>query len=333
VEIWNRIGKLARGTADWVGDVGLAVVSPAKFVWDIATAPFNDREEFNGFTNTLRQAGIDLGKNVGRPIGGIIAAADKTAQNILREPLSAAFLVAGQQDFSRSGLQRAWNARNEISIGQSAASALLAPAKLLPDQITPEFLDEDFNIYDEKKRKEAFSKSVFGRAISGSLDTVAQFAFDPTLIVGKTVKAIRSVDDAWEAIQKIRVARAGDEVNEYVNLAEDFANNDAVWAAAHPWVRATNNETDVAYLLGQTRTKEEALDTMLAILGDDSGIKRLEELRRPDLARLGLNTIDTLDNCNRLQLKLQPHEVSASVKQQQENSKLRLVPCLIIIVM
>ena len=284
MEIWNRIGNLARGTADWVGDVGLAVVSPAKFVWDIATAPFNDREEFNGFTSTLRQAGIDLGKNIGRPIGGIIAAADKTAQNILREPLSAAFLVAGQQDFSRSGLQRAWNARNEISIGQSAASALLAPAKLLPDQITPEFLDEDFNIYDEKKRKEAFSKSVFGRAISGSLDTVAQFAFDPTLIVGKTIKTIRSVDDAWEAIQKIRVARAGDEVNEYVKLAEDFANNDAVWAAAHPWVRATNNETDVAYLLGQTSTKDEALDTMLAILGDDSGIKRLEELRRPDLA-------------------------------------------------
>jgi len=286
VEIWNRIGKLARGTTDWVGDVLLGAVSLTgiKFAWDVATAPFNDREEFNGFYNTIRQAGLDTVKNVGRPIGGIIAAADKTAQNILREPLSAAFLVAGQQDFSRSGLQRAWNARNEISIGQSAASALLAPAKLLPDQITPEFLDEDFNIYDEKKRKEAFSKSVFGRAISGSLDTVAQFAFDPTLIVGKSVKAIRSVDDAWEAIQKIRVARAGDEYNEYVKLAEDFANNDAVWAAAHPWVRATNNETDVAYLLGQTSTKDEALDTMLAILGDDSGIKRLEELRRPDLA-------------------------------------------------
>lgn len=286
MEIWNRIGKLSRGTADWVGDVLLGAVSltGAKFAWDVFTAPFNDREEFNGFYNTIRQAGLDTVKNVGRPLGGIIAAADKTAQNILREPLSAAFLVAGQQDFSRSGLQRAWNARNEISIGQSAASALLAPAKLLPDQITPEFLDEDFNIYDEKKRKEAFSKSVFGRAISGSLDTIAQFGLDPTLGVAKGIKAIRSVDDAWEAIQKIRTARAGDEYNEYVKLAEDFANNDAVWAAAHPWVRATNNETDVAYLLGQTSTKDEALDTMLAILGDDSGIKRLEELRRPDLA-------------------------------------------------
>lgn len=284
MEVWNRLGKLAKGTADWVGDVGLAVVSPAKFVWDIATAPFNDREEFNGFYNTIRQAGVDLGKNIARPLGGVIAAVDKTAQNILREPLSAAFLFAGQQDWSKQGLSKAWNARNQISIGQSAAAGLLSPAKLLPDQITPEFLDSDFNIYDEKQRKEAFSKSVFGRAISGSLDTMAQFVLDPTLAIGKTVKTIRSVDDAWEAIQKIRVARAGDEANEYTKLAEDFANNDALWASAHPWVRATNNETDVAYLLGQTRTKEEALDTMLAILGDDSGIKRLEELRRPDLA-------------------------------------------------
>lgn len=284
MEVWNRIGKLARGTADWIGDVGLAVVSPAKFVWDIFSAPFNDREEFNGFYSTLRQAGTDWAKNLARPIGGVVAAVDKTAQNILREPLSAAFLFAGQQDWSKTGLSKAWNARNEISIGQSAASALLAPAKLLPDQITPEFLDSDFDIYDEKKRKEAFSKSAFGRVVSGSLDTAAQFGLDPTFAIGKTIKTIRSVDEAWEAIQGIRAAKVGDITNEYTKLAEDFANNDAIWAAAHPWVKATNNETDVAYLLGQTRTKDEALDTMLAILGDDSGIKRLEELRRPDLA-------------------------------------------------
>lgn len=286
MEIWNRLGKLSKGTADWIGDVGLGLVSltGAKFAWDVFTAPFNDRKEFDGFYNTIRQAGLDTVKNIARPVGGVIAAVDKTAQNILREPLSAGLLFVGQKDWSKQGLSNAWNARNQISIGQSAASALLSPAKLLPDQITPEFLDSDFNIYDEKQRKEAFSKSVFGRAISGSLDTVAQFALDPTLLIGKTVKTIRSVDDAWEAIQAIRVARAGDEVNDYTKLAEDFANNDALWAAAHPWVRATNNETDVAYLLGQTRTKEEALDTMLAVLGDDSGIKRLEELRRPDLA-------------------------------------------------
>lgn len=285
MEVWNRLGKLAKGTADWVGDLALGAVSitGAKFVWDVATAPFNDREEFNGVTNTLRQAGIDTVKNIARPFGGVVAALDKTAQNVLREPLSAAFLFAGQQDWSKTGLQKAWGARNQISIGQSAAASLLSPLKILPDQLTPEFLDSDFDIYDEKKRKEAFSKSVFGRALSGSLDTIAQFTLDPTLIVGKGVKAIRSVDDAWDAIQGIRAARAGD-INDYSKLAEDFANNDTLWAAAHPWVKATNNETDVAYLLGQTRTKEEAMDTMLAILGDDSGVKRLEELRRPDLA-------------------------------------------------
>jgi len=283
MEIWNRLGKLAKGTADWVGDVGLAVVSPAKFIWDIGTAPFNDREEFNGFYSTIRQAGVDFGKNIARPLGGVIAAVDKTAQNLLREPLSAAFLVAGQRDFSASGLKRAWEARNEVSVGQSALSALLSPAKLLPDQITPEFLDSDFNIYDEKQRKDAFSKNVFARVASGSLDVAAQFGLDPTLGLAKGIKLARSVDEAFEAIQKIRAASAGD-INEYSKLAEDFAANDAVWAAAHPWVKKTNNETDVAYLLGQTTNKNEAFDTMLAILGDESGIKRLEELRRPDLA-------------------------------------------------
>ena len=283
MEVWNRIGKFARGTADWVGDVGLAIVSPAKFVWDVTTAPFNDREEFNGFYSTIRQAGIDFGKNVLRPVGGVVAAIDKTAQNVLREPLSAAFLAAGQRDFSASGLRKAWEARNEVSVGQSVLSAILSPAKLLPDQITPEFLDSDFDIYDDKKRKEAFSKNAFARVASGSLDVAAQFGLDPTLGVAKVVKAVRSVDDAFEAIQKIRAAAAGD-INEYSKIAEDFAANDAIWAAAHPWVKATNNETDVSYLLGQTRTKQEAFDTMLAILGDESGIKRLEELRRPDLA-------------------------------------------------
>jgi hypothetical protein len=319
MEVWNRLGKLARGTADWVGDVALGAVSVtgAKFVWDVATSPFNDREEFNGFYNTIRQAGIDTVKNVARPFGGIIAAVDKTAQNVLREPLSAAFLYGSQKDWSADGLRRAWNARNEISIGQSAASLLLSPASVLPDQITPEFLDSDFDIYDEKQRKEAFSKNFFGRTISGGLDTIAQFTLDATFAVGKAVKAVRSVDDAWEAIQKIRQAKASPDeiVNEYTKLAEDFANNDAVWAAAHPWVKATNNETDVSYLLGQTRTKDEALDTMLAILGDDAGIKRLEELRRPDLAvplRIANGELD------RSSLKILLKEEQAMIEGQQE---------------
>jgi hypothetical protein len=282
MDVWNRLGKLGKGTLDWVGDVALGVTSlfGVKFAWDVSTALFNDREEFNGFYNTIRQAGIDTAKNVGRPIGGIIAAADKTAQNLLREPLSAAFLFAGQRE---DGFKKAWEARNQISFGQSALTAISQPLSFLPDSITAEFLDSDFDIYDEQKRKEAFERSVFGKYMSGTLDTVAQFAGDPLLLVGKAVKVIRSTDDAWDAIQGIRKARAGEE-NVYTKLAEDFANNDNIWASAHPWVKATNNETDVSYLLGQTNTKEEALDTMLAILGDDSGIKRLEELRRPDLA-------------------------------------------------
>ena len=115
MDVWNRLGKLGKGTLDWAGDVALGVTSlfGVKFAWDVFTAPFNDREEFNGFYNTIRQAGIDTAKNIGRPIGGVIAAADKTAQNLLREPLSAAFLFSGQRE---DGFKKAWEARNQISV-------------------------------------------------------------------------------------------------------------------------------------------------------------------------------------------------------------------------
>lgn len=51
MSVWNRLGNLAEGTKDWIGDIGLAAVSltGAKFVWDVGTAGFNDREEYNGF--------------------------------------------------------------------------------------------------------------------------------------------------------------------------------------------------------------------------------------------------------------------------------------------
>jgi hypothetical protein len=44
MDVWNRIGALAKGTRDWGLDIGLAIASPAKFAWDIATAGWNDRK-------------------------------------------------------------------------------------------------------------------------------------------------------------------------------------------------------------------------------------------------------------------------------------------------
>jgi hypothetical protein len=288
MSVWNRIGDLAKGTADWIGDVGLSVVSAPKFIWDVATAPLNPREEYNGFFNSIQQAGIDWTKNVARPIGGVLAAIDKTNQNLIREPLSALLVGSSTGQWSR-----AWENRNKISFGQAAASAggggILG---LLPDSITPEFMDSNFDIFDEASRKRAFQDSVYGRVVSGLGDTTIQLFGDVSIIGGKFVKAQKAADSAFEAVKAIREAKAFDptwsslaskEALRYDKLAQDFAANDAIWAANHPWVKASNNEASVAYLLGITTTKEEALSTMQALLGDKTGISKLDELKRPDI--------------------------------------------------
>jgi hypothetical protein len=285
MSVWNRLGDLGKGVFDWTRDVGLAIASPAKFAWDITTAPWNDREEFNGFLSTFKQATVDLGKNVGRPLGGVIGAIEATNRNLIREPLSALALAAGTD----AGWQKAWDNRNKISVGQAYTNLLgQGLGEILPDALTPKFMDSNFDIYDEKQRNEAFKKSLYGKVLSGSLDTVAQFVGDVSIVGGKAMVAYKAADKSKDAILALRQVRGGvldDKVaQKYDLLADDFANNDIAWALAHPWVKASNNEASVGYLLGITKTKEEAVETMLAVMGDSSGIKRLEDISRPDIA-------------------------------------------------
>jgi hypothetical protein len=294
MDIWNRIGDLAKGTRDWVGDVGLAAVSltGAKFLWDMGTAPWNDRKEFNGFLNTVKQSTIDTFKNIGRPIGGIIGAVEATNRNLIREPLSAVTLF-GQRDPNMGisdSWKKAWEARNEISFGQALVGQLGSSLSFLPDELTPKFMDSDFDIYDDKQREEAFSNSLMGKIASGSIDTIAQFAGDVSIIGGKLIASKRAADSAKDAILALREVRSGIPTTnklakKYDRLADDFANNDIAWAENHPWVKGSNNQATVSYLLGTTATKEEALNTMLAVMGDKSGIDILDELRRPDIAQ------------------------------------------------
>ena len=290
MDIWNRIGDLAKGTRDWGLDVGLAIASPAKFAWDIATAPWNDRKEFNGFLSTVKQSTIDLAKNVARPIGGVLGAIEATNRNLIREPLSAVTLFA-QRDPNMGisdSWKKAWEARNEISFGQALSTQLGGSLSFLPDDLTPKFMDSDFDIYDDKQREEAFSNSLMGKVASGSIDTIAQFAGDVSIIGGKLIASKRAADSAKDAIIALREVRSGIPTqnklaNKYSRLAEDFANNDIAWAQNHPWVKGSNNQATVSYLLGTTATKDEAINTMLAVMGDKSGIDMLDELRRPDI--------------------------------------------------
>ena len=291
MDIWNRIGDLAKGTRDWGLDVGLAISSPVKFAWDIATAGWNDRKEYDTFLGTLKQSTIDLAKNLGRPVGGVLGAIEATNRNLIREPLSAVTLFAqnkGDQSISDSW-KKAWEARNEISFGQALATQLGGSLSFLPDDLTPKFMDSDFDIYDDKQREEAFNESLMGKGLSGTIDTITQFAGDVSIVGGKLIASKRAADSAKDAIIALREVRSGIPTTnklaeKYSRLADDFAKNDIAWAQNHPWVKGSNNQATVSYLLGTTATKEEALNTMLAVMGDKSGIDLLDELKRPDIA-------------------------------------------------
>ena len=150
-------------------------------------------------------------------------------------------------------------------------------------------MDSDFDIYDDKQREEAFNESLMGKFASGTVDTITQFAGDVSIVGGKFVAAKRAADSAKDAIIALREVRSGIPTTnklaeKYSKLADDFANNDIVWAQNHPWVKGSNNEATTSYLLGISATKEEALNTMLAVMGDKSGIDILDELKRPDIA-------------------------------------------------
>lgn len=286
MSVWNNLGKLYKGTLGWLGDVAQVPFAPAKFVWDVFTAPLNDRVEYDGLINTLQQAGTDFGKTLARPIGGIGAAVLHTTENI-RQVGSAGLLYAGQGDqqgYGTDAFKKAWEAKDEISIGESAAGLFGSTFKLLPDSISPEFLRDNFNIYDAEQRQSAFHNSIMGKIVSGSLDFTAQVLLDPTLVAGKAVKAYKAADAASVALTEIKSALLGS-TNKYSKLADDFAANDIIWAKNHQWVRDGNDQATSSYLLGATTTREEALHTMRALLGDNGGAEALKSMGRIDIAR------------------------------------------------
>lgn len=297
MSVWDNIGRFNKGIQDWFKDVGLSIVSGPKFVWDVVTAPFNDREEFNGLANTLRQAGLDYAKNISRPIGGVAAGIYATNKNILWEPLTALQLASREVDLGGktkeeniTAWKKAWEARQEVPLGQAYAELLpwsygwKEYAKLTGTQEDlPLMLKENFDIFDDKQRDEAFKKSLYGGVMSGTLDFWKQFGLDVSLIGGKAVSKVRTPDDPRAALVGIDEALAGVN-NKYAKMGEDFAANPSVWAQKHPWVQAGNNPGITAHLLGESSTKEEALYTMKALLGDFSAVTKLEAMKRPDIA-------------------------------------------------
>ena len=280
MSIWNRLGDLAEGTKDWVGDVALGTASifGVKFAWDVTQSLWNDDEEYNGIAQTLRTAGMETAKAIGRPLGGVIMAVENVNRNLIREPLSASLLYLNNSD---KGWEQAWKSRNRISFGQSVIGGYIGA------------VNSDFDIYDKKDREAAFENSIYGKVASGLVDTTAQIFGDVSIIGGKAIIAYKAADKATDVIKTIEKIIEGTPattrketvmIKKYSKLADDFSKNDGNWNSGHKWVRDSADPVTVSYILGQTQTKEEALNAMLGLMGVGKAAEKLSELTRIDLA-------------------------------------------------
>jgi hypothetical protein len=302
VSFGSRLGSIAKDLA------GAAFATP-KFIWDVANAPFNDDEKFNGLSNTLKSAAANNIISVTKPLVNVgetalgapgvkpaLEGINKFNQEVIREPLTAVTLFEGQAKkkvfqgdilgaaktfFDPNELKKAYQGAQDISFGQALVSGYR------------NIYDKDFDIYDPAQRDAAFKKSFWGKATTGTIDLGLQLFGDVTLAAGKGAKvlkaseygigAIKNAADATKAAEEIAKAQIAGEVNRFTKPLEDFAKNDAIYAINHPMVKSSNNPPLLAHLLGESKNVEEVGDVLRSALGDSKAMEDLT-LRRADMA-------------------------------------------------
>lgn len=300
----DKLGTFAKNLA-------AAPFAPARFIYEAASAPWKDEEEYNGFINTLKTAGTKAGGQLIAPFIDVFEGIETVAKPG-RQAASALGLALEQSEenpanfFKKETWDKANEFKAEISAGQSLYSQYLDPlAPVLrtvantantlgevfgvenTDRFLPQYLREDFDIFNPQQREQAYKKSLYGRVISGTGDIAAQVFIDPTLVgtkalapvrAAKVLGAINNGDDALDAVNLISKAQSG-EVNKFTSILDEFANNDAIYALNHPFLSGSQNKALIASLLGQSKTADETGLVLRSALADPVALQTLRDTR------------------------------------------------------
>ena len=296
--IWNRIGDVASTVAKdalkFGGEVLGAATAPAKFAWDIGTAPWNDAEEYNGFIQPFKTAASEAGKDIVKPLasaGGAIMKVpgiqpaleriNRINQEYIREPLTTYNLVIGDITSGREPVgsifdpnewRKAYKGAQDISFGQAFVSNIR------------NVYDPKFNVYDPRQREQAFKKSAWGKWTSGGFDLGLQFVGDVTLAAGKATKVLKAselgvgkltnADTVAKAAEDITKAQYGVS-NRFTKVLDDFTAKDSAYAISHPMVKSSNNPGLLAHLLGDSVDRDETALILRSALGDPAAMDEL----------------------------------------------------------
>lgn len=296
--IWNRIGDVASTVAKdalkFGGEVLGAATAPAKFAWDIGTAPWNDADEYNGFIQPFKTAAAEAGKDIVKPLASAAGAIMKVPgiqpalerinrinQEYIREPLTTYQLVLGDITSGRETVasifdpnewRKAYKGAQDISFGQAYVSNIR------------NIYDPKFNVYDPRQREQAFKKSAWGKWTSGGFDLGIQLVGDVTLVAGKAVKVAKAsklgigkltnADTVAKAAEDITKAQYGVS-NRFTKVIDDFTAKDSAYAISHPMVKSSNNPALLAHLLGDSVDRDETALILRSALGDPVAMDEL----------------------------------------------------------
>jgi hypothetical protein len=288
-------------------NLGAAPFAPARFIYEAASSVWRDEEEYNGFINTIKTAGTIAGKQAIAPFLDVFEGIETVAKPG-RQALSQVGLALEQSQgqpanfFKKETWDKAKQYRDEVSVGQSLYAQYLDPSSQIlksaatvaeifgvdnTDRFLPQFLREDFDIFNEREREQAYKKSLYGRVVSGSGDIIAQVLVDPTLVGAKlfapikAAKVLGSINDGQDAINAINLvtkAQSG-EVNKFTPLLSEFANNDTAYALGHPFLSGSNNKPIIANLLGQAKTPDEVGLVIRSSLADPVALQTLRDTK------------------------------------------------------
>lgn len=275
MSFWDRLGNLAKDTTN-------ALVAQPKFLWDVASAPWNDDEQFNGFQNTFKSAGEKWLQATVKPIADIaetpgikqgLQAIDNFNREYIREPLTTGLLAATE---TRGDFSQAHQMAQTTSFGQAlfGAGGALLPGQQAVDKI-------DFN---NEAEVDKFFANGAPRFWSGLADTGIQVFGDVTIAAGKAGKVARGSElitnrldtakKAAKAINEIGEATATTEkVNKYSTLIDDFTANDSFYAYNHPMLKNSPLRDTLAYALGQTKDQFDEFGNLKTV--DEFGNKIL----------------------------------------------------------
>lgn len=241
-----------------------------------------------------------FGESISQGFGKFLEGYDKVAKPIGRT-ISTGILLGDRENpelqdgFQLDDFKKTYKRAETITPGQAMLVSEVSPVKPIVagvkavSRITgkqaPKFLQEDFNIYEEQQRKQAFEEEIAGKLASGTLDAVVTWFADPLVIGGKALKVARMGTKGGKipGLIETRAPKTAEEISRAVTKGGwdefvRFASRQEVDKAAllkNKTVQKSSNPELLASVFGDIGDVEVGRTVLKAVLGDAESLTKL----------------------------------------------------------